>query len=549
MRHNTYPVAFIILIQSLYLALPFTAQAQQQGWFVNGARVQIENNAVLYVNGSYQTNINSPSGSTANKGEIWLTGNWINLQPNPAIVDTGGIIRLSGNASQTIDDQLSMFSHIDASAGSNGSIVMQKDVQLNGTLTLGNRTWRLNQHTLTVENDDTLAISGSKIVSENFNSRIKWKISANEAVYKLPFSTSQGLPVSTALAMQPGEAGYIIAATQAATDNNTPLPPNITNFNLDAIPLADKAIDRFWQIDIGDRTANTTFQYTTADITGNLGITPTTLTPIRWNSQQSNWEEGYSSQYIATQNAVIGFGLGSGVYSLYSRTATSLYLKLMLQGAYISATGLMRTDLQSLGVLSLTQPFGQAPWSYNGTEHFVSWQNVPQNATDWCLIELRDINNPMDIVAQRAALLLNNGNVYDVNGQNGVLFPNLPHGNYYIVLRTRNHLATLSALPKSLPNTAATLYDFTQAGETSGGADGIFPQMAIVGNNVAAQRAGDINADGVITVTDYNLYVAQSSLINQYMPADVSLDGSVTVSDYNLYLPNSSAIGNYLIRY
>nr|HMS51952.1 hypothetical protein [Chitinophagales bacterium] len=64
-----------------------------------------------------------------------------------------------------------------------------------------------------------------------------------------------------------------------------------------------------------------------------------------------------------------------------------------------------------------------------------------------------------------------------------------------------------------------------------------------------AMFAGDINADGVITVTDFNIYVLQASFINQYARADCNYDSNVTVADFNLYKPNSSKIAAGPVMY
>ena len=60
---------------------------------------------------------------------------------------------------------------------------------------------------------------------------------------------------------------------------------------------------------------------------------------------------------------------------------------------------------------------------------------------------------------------------------------------------------------------------------------------------------GDINADGVITIADFNIYAQQSSAVNQYLSGDINLDKNVTIADYNAYAPNSSLIGVKAIRY
>lgn len=213
-----------------------------------------------------------------------------------------------------------------------------------------------------------------------------------------------------------------------------------------------------------------------------------------------------------------------------------------LEGAYQPAIGTMRTSLNtSPSLLPALQPYSVAPWSYSGKE---ATSATPTGVVDWVLIEVRNASNPEQIVEQRAAYILSNGTIRGLQNANGVSFTNVVSGNsYYFTLRHRNHLdiITQSAMTASSTNTI----DFSVAANIAGGA----AQLANLGNGRYGLRAGDINGDGVITVADYNIYIAQSSFLEQYLSSDVSLDRSTTVGDFNLYLPNSSSIGNSLIRY
>ena len=58
-----------------------------------------------------------------------------------------------------------------------------------------------------------------------------------------------------------------------------------------------------------------------------------------------------------------------------------------------------------------------------------------------------------------------------------------------------------------------------------------------------------IDGNGVITVADFNRYVAESGGVNVYADGDASTDGNITVLDFNIYLPNASKMGVAQIRY
>ena len=79
---------------------------------------------------------------------------------------------------------------------------------------------------------------------------------------------------------------------------------------------------------------------------------------------------------------------------------------------------------------------------------------------DWIFLELRDATSPATILATRAALLQRDGDIVDVDGLSSVLFDCAMPGNYYVVVRHRNHLGIQTASPVNLAATGNTL-DFT----------------------------------------------------------------------------------------
>lgn len=210
--------------------------------------------------------------------------------------------------------------------------------------------------------------------------------------------------------------------------------------------------------------------------------------------------------------------------------------KVLLEGSY-SGNGQMTTMLNSN--LPLTQPFSTIPWAYTGTEGLSIF---PNNIVDWVLVELMD--NNFDVVEQRAALLRSDGVLVDVNNNVGVDFQTVSSGSsYYIALRHRNHLAILSKNKVTLPNTTA--YNFTDPNKVMGGTQ----QLSNVGGEVYALYAGDFNADGIISVADFNIYENSVASGNTYNKSDSNLDNAVTVADFNYYQPNASKLGVKAIRY
>lgn len=206
-----------------------------------------------------------------------------------------------------------------------------------------------------------------------------------------------------------------------------------------------------------------------------------------------------------------------------------------LDGAYLPATGGMRADLRSLPGFPLTQPYGA--WGHNGTEAIdpallaVEGGNA---VVDWVLLELRAPQAPGVAAASRAALLLSNGLVVEVDGSSPVHFPDAAPGPYHLVLRHRNHLGVMSAEAFLLDHTAV-LIDWRDAAMATAGPDarrtvsGAFPALTL--------WSGDVNADGTVkyvgTDNDRDLVlstiggVVPTNSVSGYLPEDVNLDGVV----------------------
>lgn len=295
-------------------------------------------------------------------------------------------------------------------------------------------------------------------------------------------------------------------------------------------------------------TSNNIIQAPTTNTTldlDNLSVTDARIYGLGYNGSLLNTQIGQPISGVLSTGgcAVLSDNFVTITNNCTVSTTVTVQINVLLEGVYNSGTGLMESDLVANNLLPLTQPYHAEPWWYAGTETFANAADIPTNAIDWVLVEMRESGNNLVIADSRAAILLDDGTVADLNGSTGVDFNNLTAGqSYYIVLRHRNHLAVISSNPVTVPN--ATSYDFTNFNNVQGG----FSQLTEL-NNTYTLIAGDINADGVISVADFNVYVAQTSAINQYLQSDVNLNSTVTVGDFNLYLPNSSVIGVQEIRY
>ena len=202
-----------------------------------------------------------------------------------------------------------------------------------------------------------------------------------------------------------------------------------------------------------------------------------------------------------------------GVYD-YTDGDAVLALSLVLEGAWNGTA--MRTDLKAAGVLPMSDPYGMG-----ATMSQALLDRTGSNApVDWVMVQLRDGTNHVNVVDERAALVLASGKVVRPDGEEPLWFPNAPRGQYKVVAWHRNHLAamTSAALQYGTGPVSINLSD---------------PALATFGTNarttlgsIAALWAGDVSGDGVLRYTNAG---------NDRDPILVRIGGSVPTATTNGY--------------
>lgn len=221
------------------------------------------------------------------------------------------------------------------------------------------------------------------------------------------------------------------------------------------------------------------------------------------------------------------------IYSPNSAQSNLLFNgKVYLQGAYENL--LMRTTLSKSKLLPLKQPYTSEPWNYNGNESVAS---VPSDAVDWLLLELRTDVSKTTVVSQRAAFLLSNGNIVDIDGVSPVSFHDAAPGDYFVVIHHRNHLNIMSSVKLTLSESLST-YDFSSSPVSCFGGD-----LANLGNGIYGMYSGDGDRNGVVNVLDYGT-VGNFLFKTGYYYGDLDLNGIVNVLDYGKTNQNLLKITN-----
>lgn len=214
--------------------------------------------------------------------------------------------------------------------------------------------------------------------------------------------------------------------------------------------------------------------------------------------------------------------------------------RVMLQGAYNAATGMMTNTLNTLGILqtqAVNQPYNILAFTYTGTEKAgAGFFAAHPDITDWVLIELRDANAPLSPTARRAVFVEQDGTLVDTNGVSTVInFPGIASTQYYVSVRHRNHLGIRSAAPVDFSSGTAD-HDFTSASFKSYQSKA-YTSSTQMGSKWA-MRAGDANINQNVRYTNpgndqnqiFNTKLGGSlSLIlnNVYAAEDLNMDGVI----------------------
>ena len=298
------------------------------------------------------------------------------------------------------------------------------------------------------------------------------------------------------------------------------------------------------------------FTYVAANCTaatGSITITAPVATGMTYSVNGSN--------YSNTTGSFTGLSVGSYAVSAKSSAGClspsvsvtftpwmSFNIKLMLEGCYQTATGLMQTTLNQRGLLPgqtpigafavatpKGQPFKNAPWSYAGTEGDTV-TTYPATVVDWVLVSLKTDSTSSINVFRTSGWLHSDGHV-------SFITPcfNIADGSYFVLVEHRNHVGVLSPTKVTATNRLIT-QDFTTAdsyirvnppstGEKLKSTKWVM--MAGDGKNDTPNTNYDVNFN------DIQLWKGQSGIFDQYRLGDFNMDADINFSDSFLWKLNS----------
>ena len=216
-----------------------------------------------------------------------------------------------------------------------------------------------------------------------------------------------------------------------------------------------------------------------------------------------------------------------------------LNLKVFLSGAYSSGTDTMICKLKRNSFLSQIPNLNYSnkgikfQYTLKPTDTVTqSFWNQNMKIVDWLAIEIVSTTS-FHAVDTELALLRNDGRILNLNGDTLIkLNTSVPVGNYYVIIRHRNHIAIMSSTPISVTNNTP-LYDFTTGLNQYYGNDAKLLKPGLYG-----MYCGDANYDGIVNNSDFTIYDTDSqNAANGYIVSDFNLDGYVTGGDFNILAP------------
>ena len=226
---------------------------------------------------------------------------------------------------------------------------------------------------------------------------------------------------------------------------------------------------------------------------------------------------------------------------LWSTGATTQSIKVFTSGNYsVSKTAINGCSATSPPVTVSTTPcsvmvnlkvYLQGFYSGSGLMHAVLNPDSMPSLCDSIALQLASSLSPFSILYSSSAGLNTDGTVQ-------FLFPAAVMGSsFYLVLHHRNSLETWSSLPVAFNSSTVNYFFNTGASQAFGN------RMADLGDGNFSVYSGDVNQDGLINLTDYNLLLnAASSFLSGYQPADLSGDYLVESTDLSLVENNQTVI-------
>ena len=489
----------------------------------NGATITVQNGAYIMAMGD----IKNTSGTITNDGKIEVQGNFVNsgtynstANEDSLIMTGAGVDTLTGGGASINYLIINKTASTDVVRLGGTTVVNTKLDYTSGLLTtdpLLNPTFSLTSPVAAVYN----FTAGREIIGSV--KRTGWS-NGTARVFNQPnmlVTTNSGTtPTDLTVTMLPQ------AGSGDPTDNEREV----------------KRKFQFAQTGGTGFTADVRFPY----IAGELN-TNTEANLVSWGRFSGEWNGKLTSTRDVAQDWVTTTAISQTDLINEWKLADPKYtfnVTAQLRGTWNSGTQLMNTNINS--IIQTNQPYNDIAFnSYNGGEFVAAnFFTTHTNIVDWVLIDYRKPFAALPANAtfsesrgRRAAFLLNNGTVVDLDGVTPIAFDIDKQGSGFIVLKHRNHLGTMSnAIPSNATGTFTNDYsafanNYFNLGLTNDPVQ-LLPSSSPIKYGM---WAGNANKDLTINAGDIGLVKANSNVaLTGYVFGDVNMDGTVNAGDIGI---------------
>ena len=211
--------------------------------------------------------------------------------------------------------------------------------------------------------------------------------------------------------------------------------------------------------------------------------------------------------------------------------------RIVLEGPYDPATGLMSDALRTQGLIPLAEPYSALGLPVSGpTTTTPEVLTVAGNGAivDWAVVELRATGNSATVLERRAVLLTRSGNLTALDGASPVGFCTEP-GSYHVAVRHRNHLGVMTSGPIGL-GSSSTVIDLTSVAQGTFGTNarksigGVHPAQVLwagdASGNGQVKYTGSAN-DRDLILTTVGSTTPNATVSGTYSIRDVNMNGQV----------------------
>ena len=209
----------------------------------------------------------------------------------------------------------------------------------------------------------------------------------------------------------------------------------------------------------------------------------------------------------------------------------------------------MKTLLKSGGLISLTAPYNTIN-NHNGSESVTDESDIPADAVDWVLVELREVGvaesaadaDDATRVGSAAGFLMNDGRIVATDGTSDltISLSGNTGAEFFVVVYHRNHLPIMS---KAAVTESGGKYsiDLSASANVYEAADAV---STLSGSSKVGMHAGDTDNDGDIDGVDLATWRSSNGAVFSYSGSglvDFNLDGVINAVDRNDFHQKNTA--------